>query len=620
MGSSWLLAWRERGSVAAIHWLPISILAALLVLVAVASGAARRPPRSALVGLAALAGLALWAALSSTWSPLPTLGRDEALLTLTYALAFAVPLLTLREARDRVLVLGVLAAAPAVLALATAAKLAAAEDPEALYRFDRLNFPVSYANAIAAVFLIGLWPALTLAAARSTHVVARGAAFAAAVTAVGGWLLTQSKGGGLGMLASLLVVLAVVPGRLRLLVPILGAAAFGVVGFRPLTEPYRAENEALAITNAARTLLVLAAAALVVGLVYALVDSRVEVGERVTRVAGLVAVAGGLVGVALLLSVIGRPDTAASKAWTSFKAGYDDAGAGPSTHLLSLGSSRYDTWRVALDGFRDHPLGGVGARGFGPVYLVEGRSEETPARAHSLPADVLLEQGAIGFLLLALAVGAPLVLVARAARRRRANGVAALGGCVGWLAHASVDWTWTFPAAGIPFFLLLGVGAAGLGRDDSALPRRATIASVVAGIAAVALLVPPFLSARLTQHAAQSPAGASGALRWAERLDPVSVEPLLVRAQVVPGEGLRALAEAARKEPRSVRVRYAHGTALLAARRFGDAERELRAAERLSPGEPLIEAALAQARDGLRATTSTAAARFRSPSARTRSS
>ena len=50
--------------------------------------------------------------------------------------------------------------------------------------------------------------------------------------------------------------------------------------------------------------------------------------------------------------------------WRSFKhAPYDESGR---NHFISLGSNRYDFWRVALTEFRDHPVAGIGDRGFGP--------------------------------------------------------------------------------------------------------------------------------------------------------------------------------------------------------------------------------------------------------------
>src|SRR5262245_64174111 len=91
-----VLAWTETGSIDARDWLLYAILASLLLAVVLAVGVAVVPPRAALVGLGALLLLALWQAISVAWSPLPSLARDEALLTLFYADAFAVAMLTNR--------------------------------------------------------------------------------------------------------------------------------------------------------------------------------------------------------------------------------------------------------------------------------------------------------------------------------------------------------------------------------------------------------------------------------------------------------------------------------------------------------------------------------------------
>ncbi|MBA2298911.1 MAG: hypothetical protein H0W14_12840, partial [Actinobacteria bacterium] len=85
--STAVLTWQERGSINATHWLPVAVLVALLLLVVLAAGAARRPHRLSLAGLAATVALGGLAMASLEWSPLPTLARDEGLLTLAYAAA-----------------------------------------------------------------------------------------------------------------------------------------------------------------------------------------------------------------------------------------------------------------------------------------------------------------------------------------------------------------------------------------------------------------------------------------------------------------------------------------------------------------------------------------------------
>ncbi|MGZ8648148.1 MAG: O-antigen ligase family protein, partial [Solirubrobacteraceae bacterium] len=267
-----------------------------------------------------------------------------------------------------------------------------------------------------------------------------------------------------------------------------------------------------------------------------------------------------------------------------------------SSHLLSLGSNRYDFWRVAADEFRDHPLAGIGARGWDVAYLQQGRSEETPRRSHSLELDVASEEGIVGLGLLALAlVPLGLVLIRRARRDIVAAGL--LGAGAYFVVHSAADWIWTFPAVGVLFFLLAGTGASP--DDPPALSTRA--AYPLAGMAAVlGLLVfaPVWTSARITAQELDHPGGDPHAdLTWARRLDPLSTEPLLAEAELArrPADAIPPLARAADGEPRSAAVRYLLGQALLQAGRRADARRELEAARELSPRDPVIAEALRKA-------------------------
>src|SRR5919205_713020 len=99
--AAWGLAWLATGSTASPDWLPYAFLAGLLLAVVLVTGTAVRPRARELWGLTAFVALAGWAAISISWSAVPDLARDEALLTLFYGIAFLVPLLTLRAAGDR---------------------------------------------------------------------------------------------------------------------------------------------------------------------------------------------------------------------------------------------------------------------------------------------------------------------------------------------------------------------------------------------------------------------------------------------------------------------------------------------------------------------------------------
>ena len=601
VGACWAMAWTERGSIASGDWLGYGVLAALLLATILAARAAVRPPREALAGLACLLGLALWTALSISWAAAPSLARDEAYLTLFYVVAFAIPLLTLRTPVDRLLATAVLVVGMSSLAAATAVQMLVDDHPEALYDSGRLYFPITYANAQAGIFLVAFWPAVTLAARRRTHVVLRAIAVGAAVALLAGWLLAQSKGGIIGLIVSTIVFFAICPARMRVLVPTLATAGIVAAGSVPLTEPFRADEGAElrdAIHGAGSTLLVLAAVGLAVGLVYAFVDSRITVSERARRLserAALAALVAGLVaGVAGFFVAVDHPGGFFERQWRSFK--HLPGKETTSTHLLTLGSNRYDFWRVSLNEFRDHPLGGVGARGFGLSYLQKRNSAETPARAHSLVFEILMEQGLVGFVLLGGGVGLPLLVAARRASRRRVPAAAAFAGGVYWLTHASVDWIWTFPAVGIPFFCLLGIGASP--DDDERVRRHARRAgAVAAAVVALVLFAPVWISARLVDRVREDSATPARDIRWAERLDPLSIDPLLLRAALAPTASARIppLERAVEKEPRSAGLQYVLGLAYLEAGRRDDARRALAIAHRLDPRDELIAADLARA-------------------------
>lgn len=585
-------AWSDRGSIAAADWLPWAIVALLVLAVALLFAGAVRPPRLVALAALAFAALAGWEAISLTWSPAPELARDEALLTALVAAALLVPAVTLRTRLDRELAAGAVVAILGAVAVATAVRLARAHDAAGLYDDGRLDSPVSYPNAAAAFFLVGLWPALALAARRATPAPLRALALAAGTALLGCWALAQSKGGAVGLVASAIVAFALVRERLRLLVPTAVAAVLVGIAFRPLTGPFRASDAGLtaAVHRAAKWELVVTAVAALAGVAWTLVDRRVRLSPRLHRVAGVavlallvLALAGG---VAAFFAKEPHPGRWAHERWVSFKHLPTHHTAG--THLLSLGSNRYDFWRVALHEFGRHPVGGIGARGFRAAYLLERRSNETPARAHSVELDVLSEDGIVGFLLLAAALAA--ALGAAAARARRSLlGAALLAAGVYWLVHSSVDWTWTFPAIGLPLFALLGVG----GSDDAPPPLRTRVA-VPAGVAVVVVaalaFVPPWLSSRYASAAVRPGADAARDLRRAKRLDPLSTNPYLVQWALAPTPraGIPPLAAAVRKEPRSADLRFVLGRQELLAGDRAAARRELGLAHRLNPRDELI--------------------------------
>jgi hypothetical protein len=301
-----------------------------------------------------------------------------------------------------------------------------------------------------------------------------------------------------------------------------------------------------------------------------------QLGPGAVRAAGLASVAlvvaAVAVGVALFFGRVYHEGWFGDQ-WRSFK--HAPASTG-SSHLLVLGSYRYDIWRVALHEFGDHPLAGIGSRGFGPAYLEKRHSPDTPARAHSVELDALSELGIVGFGLLVVVLVLPLTPIVSRMRARDPAATAAFAGGAYWLVHASADWIWTVPACGLPFWLLLGAGGSG-GERRALSPRAAIPAATVAVIVAVVAFVPPWLSARLTDR---------GQYRWAERFDPLSVNPYVRQGTIA------ALQEAVRKEPRVAELRFDLGQAYLRAGERRRARAAFLEARRLDPRDPRILLAL----------------------------
>lgn len=582
----WGLAWLELGSIAARDWLLYAILTVLLLAAVLVSGAAARPTRAAAVAILALLALAAWTAISLTWSPAPALARDEALLIVFYAAAFAIPALTLRTGRDRMTALAGLVFLLGALTVAVAFTLrfGPTDDlPTKFLRQGRLYWPVSYVNGQAALFLVGFWPAVMLAARRGGGLAVRAAAAACGSAFLAGWLLTQSRGALAALAFSALVVFALVPARLRLLLPAALAAGPAAAASPRLTDAYTLTGAALIepVRAAAEAMLLATAGGLVLGAAYAALDGRVVVPARVARTLGI-GLAAAAVATTAAAAAIALPRIDFAERWERLQ--HDPGLVEAPTHLANPGTNRYEFWEVAAREFARHPIAGIGARGFFSAYLraADDDDETTPIRAHSLPLDVLAELGVVGFAALAVALGA---LGAGLVRRRAAVPAAAgMGALAYWLAHAAIDWTWTLPAVGLPLFVLAGIGVGARGSRRLAARRRWT-ATAAAVALAVAVLAPTWLSARLVASALAD--GDAGDLRLARRLDPLSTEPLLAEALLAasPAARIAPLARAAEREPRSVAVRVSLFHAYRAAGRTQEARRELLRAIELAPGD-----------------------------------
>jgi tetratricopeptide (TPR) repeat protein len=474
------------------HWAPGGLV--VLALLAIALLAIR--PRWAQIPVAVRVALGCMAAytalsfLSILWAGVPGDAWEGADRTLLYLLVFALFACWVPTGASAALLLCAWTLALIGVALFALAQLDAAAGNAtrliALLPGGRLVYPAGYANADAAQWLMACWPALLLARTPRLPWALRGALAAGAVLLAEVALLSQSRGSLYTTPVMLVLVFALLPGRVRtfaLLVPVaagIGAAAPAVLRVgnhmnaieRGGLGGAAALHSTTTALHSATTAVLLAA--LLVGLVVAAgaaFESRRDfapaTAARLHRSAAAVAIA---LLVALLAggwAAAGNPVARARHAWDTFKSprGYAANSTTGSRLTSGLGSSRYDFYRVALDEFADHPLLGIGADNFAESYLAHGRSSETPHYPHSVELRTLAQTGLVGALLAVVGLAAALAASWRAITRHpdllaRAVAAAAMTGFAYWLVHGSFDWFWEFAGLGAPAFALLGLACA----------------------------------------------------------------------------------------------------------------------------------------------------------------
>jgi tetratricopeptide (TPR) repeat protein len=428
------------------HWAPggLIVLALLAIALAAVRPRLQEIPRAVRIAVLCLAAYTALCFLSILWAAVPGDAWEGANRTLLYLLVFA--LFACWPQRGATAALLLCAWMLALMALAAFAVLhvdaaaGSAARLDALLPGARLVYPAGYANADAAQWLMACWPALLLARSRQLPWGLRGALAGGAVLLAEVALLSQSRGALYATPVMLVLVFALLPGRVRtfaLLAPVvaaIGAAAPAVLRVGERLESLQAappQRVAAAGVQAASAIhgatLAMFAAALAAALAVATgaaVERRrsplpAPAARRLHRVGGALALATLLVLIGGGWAAAGNPLTRARHAWDTFKSpsGYAANSHDESRLLGGLGSSRYDFYRVALDEFAAHPLLGIGADNFAEPYLAHRRSDESPHYPHSVELRTLAETGLLGTLLAVLGLGAALYACRRALAR-----------------------------------------------------------------------------------------------------------------------------------------------------------------------------------------------------------
>jgi O-antigen ligase len=616
------------------HWAP----GGLIVLALLAMTVWIVPPRlgeltpTIRIALGCLAAYTALGFLSILWAGTPGDAWEGADRTLLYLLVFALFVGWRQRGASAAALLLLWTLALTALAAFAALHIAGASSSElsSLIPGGRLGYPTGYPNANAAQWLMAFWPALLLARSERLHWALRGLLGGSAVLLAQVALLSQSRGSLYATPVMLVLVFALLPGRVRtfaVLVPVLAGIGASARAVLAVGDHLRGGEVVPATLHHAVGAIFLAAAA--VGLVVAVgaaIESRgslseptrkrVQAGVTAAALIALLAVLGGG------LAVAGNPVKRVEKGWDSFKGGY---GQQSGSRLVSgLGSNRYDFYRVAIDEFLAHPIAGIGADNFQAQYLMHGRSEETPHYPHSVELRTLTQTGLIGALLALAGLIAALLACARAVRvgepLARHVAAAAVAGFAYWLLHGSIDWFWEFAGLGAPAFALLGMGcslapsparqASAPGRSTALkLPPRRALAAIgaVFMVGATLSLGAPWLSQLQIESAARiwthDPQTAYARLRSAAGLNPLSD-----RADVVAGGIALRFEDLARAEsdfssaldraPEDAYATLERGAIASARGQRSVALVLLTRAVRLSPREPLAGEALAAVRAG----------------------
>jgi tetratricopeptide (TPR) repeat protein len=621
-----LVYWAAHGGgYAATTWAPSGLLVLGLLVATVAGlGLGRlRPSRPLGTALGLLAAYVAFSYLSIAWAPSPGEALEGSNRTLVYLLLFALLALLPWRTWTALTTLTAFALGIGAIAAVTLVRLGDAAQVPDLFTGARLDAPLGYINASAALLLAETVLAVALAARRELPVALRALLLALAAASLQLSVLCESRGWLFALPIVLVLTLVLVPQRVRLALWALPPIAGSALALPALLDVFQRADAAPTAAATMRALVetsadaaslatIVCAGVLVAGLAMAAVDRRVEVPRGVARGASR---AGGALAVLAVLGAVatgfaltdGRPDRAIEDYWDR-SSGYQATTPG-SSRFAAVGSNRPDFWRVSLAALADRPVGGLGQDNWGAYYLRERESNEQPRWTHSLELRLLAHTGLVGFALfaafLAAAVWAVLAGRRRAGPAAAAVAAAALLPLVVWFVHGSVDWFWEIPALSGPAFAFLGLGAGLMRRERSAAPADGGRV-VAGGLAVLALLATgalalPYLAEREVAAAGgtwqEDPARAFARLDHAAGLNPLSSRPQLVAGVIALELGRPRVAErrfraALDRDGGDWFAFFGRGLAASALGQHSNARANYERARSLDPAEPLVREAL----------------------------
>jgi Tfp pilus assembly protein PilF len=625
-------------------WVPIG----LGLVAACAIGVVARPMRPsapAILALAGLLGLGVWSLFSAAWAESVESAVVSANRWFVYGALLLLMLVLLRsELRSAVLV-GAAGFGVAAVAVSVLARLLGS-DPGALFLEGRLNSPLGYINGEGCLFVMGFWLCLAAAEARRTLVAGPAAGMAALMACLA--FLSQSRGTALAMLASLAVVVAMVPGRTRrgyLLLTVAAGVALAGPGLQRVYDHHAARSLPVGVGHAAGRSVLLAA--LAVGVVWTLLAGgwarahfRPALAARARAIGSWLLVIPVALALALAVAAgsAGRIEHDVSNQWHAFThlaaptVGGGSTSAASESRLLSGVGNRYDYWRIAWRVWREHPVLGVGAGNYPRPYYEMRATGEDIEQPHSVELQALSELGLVGALLLLGFLGAigwgACRMRGRAAELQLSRGllVAGLGAFVAWLAQTSVDWMHLLPGltaialAAVAVLIRPGSRPAAADRSLAHSPlRRALTGRPARALGASAVIVTLIVAgaslsrqglADLYRSRAQSeldarPAAALTDVNRSLDLDSDSVQSYYVRAAALARFDEAPAAEAALRkalaeEPENFATWALLGDIAVRERKLGAAKRDYVRAHVLNPRNSTLRELALNSRAALR--------------------
>jgi hypothetical protein len=489
-----------------IPWLGIAALVLAGVLFAT------RSPPDGLLALVPLGLLAVWMAVSISWSVEPDRSWDYANRTLVYVAFALVGAFLGADAKRLLYGFSILLGAVCVWSLAGKVLPWLYED---YGRIARLRGPVGYWNALALLGDIALPIGLCLA----TRIRWAGTLL------VYGWIvvigLTYSRGG-------VLVAVVVVGLWMWLSHAWVESLSTLVAAGLPAAGALAVAFALPGITSDGQTHDARLHAGIVFGIVLA-VDALIAVGLSRYQVPAVTTTRRvALIVLALLIAASVAVGAAHARSWWhTFTTSSGAELPNSPGHLVSSGGNfRWPWWQQAWKGFEHNPVKGTGAGSFQVTNLRyrTGDLDQT-IEPHDLPLQFLSETGVIGLALF----GASIAWLVVRGRRRPGPQLALALALPAYFLHGLLDIDWDFASVSAPVFLI--AGALVVRPSNRPRPRGFTVLTASGILLAVAgSLVVVWLGARWSNDAAAAvgvnDAHAITLAKRARQLNPLSLDPL----------------------------------------------------------------------------------------------